>query len=81
MEGPGSAGGQGKVPVSVDESSAITAFRTPGGTFGTNDAVLVAHTHTFSATTSSDGAHTHGAGVGNYMTTSYRCGRHSWVLW
>lgn len=49
--------GAGKVLVGID--SADTAFDTLGETGGSKDAITVAHTHTLSGTTSSNGAHTH----------------------
>ena len=50
--------GDGKVLVNQD--TADTAFDTLGETGGSKDAIAVSHTHTYSETTSSSGAHTHG---------------------
>jgi hypothetical protein len=44
-----------------------------GATGGSADAIAVAHTHTFSATTSSDGAHTHDLGM--YQSSSASSGQ------
>lgn len=49
--------GDGKVLVNQDTTD--PTFDVLGETVGSKDAIAVAHTHTFSVTTASDGAHTH----------------------
>ena len=49
--------GDGKVLVNQDTTD--TTFDVLGETVGSKDAIAVAHTHTLSGTTSSNGAHTH----------------------
>ena len=55
--GTWTAFGEGKVLVGQNTSD--TAFDTLEETGGSKDAITVAHTHTLSGTTSSNGAHTH----------------------
>jgi hypothetical protein len=51
--------GAGRVPVGFN--SGDTLFNAAEKTGGTKDAVVVSHTHTFSATSGAAGSHTHGA--------------------
>jgi hypothetical protein len=54
--------GAGRVPVGFDASDPL--FDTAEETGGSKDAIVVSHTHTFSATTSENGTHTHTALLG-----------------
>lgn len=56
--------GAGRVMVGLDAGDA--SFDTAEETGGSKDAVVVAHTHTFSATTNTTGAHTHGLSLFNF---------------
>jgi hypothetical protein len=56
--GTWAAFGSGRVMVGHDASDPL--FDTAEETGGSKDAVAVSHTHTFSATTNTTGAHTHG---------------------
>lgn len=49
--------GAGRVPVGFNSSD--TSFDTAEKTGGSKNAIVVSHTHTFSATTASNGNHTH----------------------
>jgi hypothetical protein len=51
--------GAGRVPVGFN--SADTLFNAAEKTGGSKDAIVVSHTHTFSATSGAAGSHTHGA--------------------
>jgi hypothetical protein len=55
--GTWTAFGAGRVMVGLDASDAL--FDTAEETGGSKDAIVVSHTHTYSATTSTAGAHTH----------------------
>lgn len=55
--GTWTAFGAGRVPVGFDAGNPL--FDTAEETGGSADAITVSHTHTFSATTSSNGAHSH----------------------
>lgn len=57
--------GAGRVPVGFNASDPL--FDTAEETGGSKDAVTVSHTHTFSATTGSAGAHTHSFPGWNYV--------------
>ena len=56
--------GAGRVPVGFDAGNAL--FDTAEETGGSADAITVSHTHSFSATTDSQGAHTHDTNVFRY---------------
>lgn len=61
--------GEGRVLVGQNTSD--TSFDTLEETGGSKDAIAVSHTHTFSTTTSSEGAHTHTiTDPGHYHTTN-----------
>lgn len=59
--GTWTAFGAGRVPVGFDSGNAL--FDTAEETGGSADAITVSHTHTFSATTSTAGNHTHSSNV------------------
>lgn len=61
--GTWSAFGAGRVMVGYDSGNAL--FDAAEETGGSADAIVVSHTHTFAATTSTDGAHTHTCDMGN----------------
>jgi len=62
--GTWSAFGAGRVMVGFDSGN--TLFDTAEETGGSADAITVSHTHSFSATTDSQGAHTHDTNVFRY---------------
>lgn len=61
--GTWTAFGAGRVMVGFNASDPL--FDTAEETGGSKDAITVAHTHTFSATTSENGTHTHNCEMGN----------------
>lgn len=60
--GTWTAFGEGKVLVGLDSED--TSFDALEETGGSKNAIVVSHTHTFSANTSTTGAHQHGSGWG-----------------
>lgn len=83
--------GAGRVPVGFDSGNPL--FDTAEETGGSADAIVVSHTHTFSATTGTESAdhthsgttgtesanHTHGTGTGgNFLTGSASTGTTGW---
>jgi hypothetical protein len=63
--GTWTAFGAGRVPVGFNASDPL--FDTAEETGGSKDAIVVSHTHTFSATTASAGTHTHQFPGWNYV--------------
>lgn len=59
--GTWTAFGAGRVPVGFDSSNAL--FDTAEETGGSADAITVSHTHSFSTTTNTAGAHQHGGSL------------------